>query len=50
MAVDSKGKLYVADTKVGAIFIFNTETRDVELIKNKVDAHFDAHHRPDHGR
>ncbi len=41
MAVDSKGKVYVADTKVGAIFIFNTETRDVEMIKNKVDAHFD---------
>ena len=27
--------------KVGAIFIFNTETRDVEMIKNKIDAHFD---------
>ena len=40
MAVDSKGNLYVADTKVGAIFIFNTETRDVQMIKNKVDAHF----------
>jgi DNA-binding beta-propeller fold protein YncE len=41
MAVDSKGKLYVADNKVGAIFIFNTETRDVEMIKNKTDAHFE---------
>ena len=40
MAVDSKGKVYVADSKVGAIFIFNTETRDVEMIKNKVEAHF----------
>ena len=30
MAIDSKGNLYVADQKVGAIFIFNTETRDVE--------------------
>jgi DNA-binding beta-propeller fold protein YncE len=40
MAIDSKGKLYVADSKVGAIFIFNTETRDVQLIKNKVEAHF----------
>ena len=40
MAVDSKNNLYVADQKVGAIFIFNTETRDVELIKNKVNAHF----------
>lgn len=40
MAVDSKGSLYVADQKVGAIFIFNTETRDVDLIKNRVHAHF----------
>src|SRR5271165_1273347 len=40
MAIDSKGQLYVADSKVGAIFIFNTETREVELIKNKVHAHF----------
>ena len=40
MAVDSKNNLYVADQKVGAIFIFNTETRDLELIKNKTHAHF----------
>jgi DNA-binding beta-propeller fold protein YncE len=40
VAVDSKNNLYVADQKVGAIFIFNTETREVELIKNKVHAHF----------
>ena len=40
LAVDSKNNLYVADQKVGAIFIFNTETREVELIKNKVHAHF----------
>jgi len=39
-AVDSKGNLYIADSKVGAIFIFNTETREVELIKNSVHAHF----------
>lgn len=41
-AIDSKGKLYVADQKVGAIFVFNTnsETKDVELIKNSVHAHF----------
>ena len=41
LATDSKGRVYVADNRVGAIFIFNTETRDVELIKNKTDAHFD---------
>lgn len=40
LAVDSKGRLYVADTKVGAIFIFNTENNDVELIKHGVQAKF----------
>lgn len=40
MAVDSKGLLYVADAKVGAVFIFNPETRDVELIKHGVHAQF----------
>ena len=40
MAVDSKGQLYVADQRVGAIFVFNTETRDVELIANGFQAHF----------
>jgi len=42
LAVDSKGLLYVADTKVGAIFIFNTETHDVQLIKHGVDAQFSS--------
>jgi len=41
IAIDSKGNLYVADQKVGAIFIFNTETRDLDMIKNKTHAHFD---------
>jgi len=40
MGVDSQNRLYVADTKVAAIFVFNTETKDVELIKNGVNAHF----------
>ncbi len=40
MAVDSKGTLYVADGKVGAIFMFNTETKDVQLIKNGFNARF----------
>jgi sugar lactone lactonase YvrE len=41
-AVDSKGSLYVADQKVGAIFIFSTnkENKEVDLIKNTVHAHF----------
>jgi len=40
MAIDSKGRLYVADEKVGAIFIFDTETKKLDLIKNGVHAHF----------
>jgi sugar lactone lactonase YvrE len=40
MAVDSKNNLYVADQKVGAIFIFNTETRHLDMLKNKEHAHF----------
>lgn len=40
LAVDSQNRLYVADTKVAAIFVFNTETKDLELIKNGVNAHF----------
>jgi DNA-binding beta-propeller fold protein YncE len=40
VAIDSKGLVYVADQKVGAIFIVNTETHDATLIKNGVDAHF----------
>ncbi len=40
LAVDSKNNLYIADQKVGAIFIFNTETRNLDLMKNKVHGHF----------
>jgi sugar lactone lactonase YvrE len=40
LAVDSKNNLYIADQKVGAIFIFNTETRELDMIKNKTHAHF----------
>lgn len=40
IAVDSKNRLYVADTKVGAIFVFNTETRDVEMVRNGHEARF----------
>jgi DNA-binding beta-propeller fold protein YncE len=40
VAVDSKGRLYVADSKVLAVFIFDTQTKDVELIKNGVHARF----------
>ena len=40
IAVDAKGKAYVADQRVGAIFIFDTATHDTELIRNGYDAHF----------
>lgn len=40
VAVDSKGSVYVADGKVGAIFIFNTETKELQMIKHGVQAHF----------
>ncbi len=40
LGVDSKNRLYVADSKVHAVFIFNTETKDLELIKNGTQARF----------
>jgi len=40
IAVDSKGSVYVADARVGAVFIFNTETKDLQMIKNGADARF----------
>ena len=40
LAVDSKGSIYIADGKVGAIFIFNTETKELQMIKHGRDAHF----------
>ena len=40
--MDSKGNLYVADPRVGAIFIFSTskDQPQVELMKNGIHAHF----------
>jgi DNA-binding beta-propeller fold protein YncE len=40
VAVDSKGRIYTADQGVDAIFIFNIETKAVELIRNGHEAHF----------
>jgi sugar lactone lactonase YvrE len=40
VAVDSKGTAYVADSKVRAIFMVNTETGTYEMLKNGVDARF----------
>jgi len=40
LAVDSKNRIYTADGKVGAIFVFNTETKEFEMIKHGVNARF----------
>ena len=40
LAEDSRGNLYVADGKVGAVFIFNTETKELQMIKHGVQARF----------
>lgn len=40
IVVDSQGRIYTADSKVGAIFIFNPETKEVDLIKHKTHANF----------
>jgi DNA-binding beta-propeller fold protein YncE len=40
MAIDSKGRLYVADGKVGAVFVIDPETKETEMIKNGKDAGF----------
>jgi len=42
VGVDSKGKIYAADQAVGAIFIFDPETKNVELIGNGKQAHFEV--------
>lgn len=40
VAVDSKGRIYVADSKVRVVFITNLENGEVELIKHGVHARF----------
>src|SRR5271157_5097973 len=40
MAVNSKDELFVADQRVGAVFIFNVETKDTRLIGNGREATF----------
>jgi sugar lactone lactonase YvrE len=40
VAVDSKGLAYIADSKVRAVFIVNTETGEYQIIKNGSDARF----------
>ncbi len=40
LAVDSKGRVYIADRKVKAIFIVTPETGEFEMIKHGADARF----------
>ena len=40
VAVDSKGIVYIADSKVRAIFMVNMETGEYQMIKNGSDARF----------
>jgi sugar lactone lactonase YvrE len=40
IAFDSKGLVYVADQRVGAVFIFDPKTHDTQLIRNGYEAHF----------
>jgi len=40
IAIDSKGLVYVADQKVGAVFIFNPQNHVTQLIRNGYEAHF----------
>jgi sugar lactone lactonase YvrE len=40
VAVDSKGLVYIADSKVRAIFLLNAETGEYQMIKNGSEARF----------
>lgn len=37
---DSKGRIYIADSKVGAIFVYNPEDKSTTFIANGQQAHF----------
>jgi len=40
LAFDSKGRIYAADQGVGAVFIFDPKTKEVQMIRNGKEAHF----------
>jgi DNA-binding beta-propeller fold protein YncE len=40
VAVDSKNRIYIADSKVRAIFVINSETGEYKMIRNGSDANF----------
>lgn len=40
LAIDSKGVVYIADSKVGAVFMINPETRQSDMLKHGVHGNF----------
>jgi DNA-binding beta-propeller fold protein YncE len=40
IGVDSKGRIYVADSYVAAVFVFDLETKQTKLIRNGIEAKF----------
>ena len=40
IGVDSKGRVYVADSFVSAVFVFNLETKETKLLRNGAEAKF----------
>ena len=40
IGVDSKGRIYVADTFVSAVFVFDLEKKETKLLRNGVEAKF----------
>ncbi|HEY7099234.1 MAG TPA: 6-bladed beta-propeller [Terriglobales bacterium] len=40
VGVDSKGRIYVADTFVSAVFVFDLEKKETKLLRNGVEAKF----------
>jgi sugar lactone lactonase YvrE len=42
IGVDSHGRVYVADTYVGAIFVYDREKKETKILRNGVDARFQS--------
>lgn len=42
IGVDSKERVYVADTYVSAVFIFDLEEKTTQLLRNGIEAHWDT--------
>ena len=42
LGIDSKGRVYVADTFVSAVFIFNLEEKTTQLLRNGIEAQWET--------